>query len=214
MTTFATEGTLPAGRPAAGFDPARIRMPMPIRTPRLLIRSVMPGDGAEMAAAKRETLDRLNPWLPFAAHAPDDTENETTAREFYDKFLRREDAMLVGIEHATGRLVAWGGLHFVSWPERIFSSGYWVRRSAHGKGYATEMNNAILRYAFCVLNARRMEIFHADGNIASESVIRRLGYTYEGTGPGESHLNNGAIVPRHRYARANIENLPELNVKW
>ncbi len=198
----------------ANFDFSRIAIPMPIITPRLSIRPVMPGDGAEMAAAKRETLDRLNPWLPFAAHAQNDAENEATAREFFEKFLRREDFMLVGIERATNRMVVWGGLHPLDWTARRFSSGYWTRRSAHGKGYATEMNNAILRYAFSALNARRMEISHADGNLASESVIRRLGYAYEGRIPGASKLNNGTFVDRHAYARTNTHDLPELRVRW
>ena len=194
--------------------PNIIDMPMPILTPRLLIRPVMPGDGAALTEAKLETLDRLNPWLPFAARTPTVAEDEETVRIFYKKYLTREDFMLAALDRRTGRLIGCGGLHPLNWPERVFSSGYWVRKSEHGRRYASEINNAIIRYAFNRLDARRMEIFHAEGNVASESIIRRLGYVLDHILPKGSTLTDGTSVDKHGYVRLNADNLPPLDVRW
>jgi hypothetical protein len=47
-------------------NPVLIDMPMPIMTPRLMIRPVMPGDGAPIHEAKMESWDQLRLWMPWA----------------------------------------------------------------------------------------------------------------------------------------------------
>ena len=39
--------------------------PERFETERLLIRSPMPGDGSELYAAVRESMDELLPWMPW-----------------------------------------------------------------------------------------------------------------------------------------------------
>ena len=46
-------------------SPILIDIPMPIRTPRLVIRNILPGDGEQVQAAKNETWDILKKWMPF-----------------------------------------------------------------------------------------------------------------------------------------------------
>jgi hypothetical protein len=42
-------------------------VPIPITTPRLILRPPQSGDGAELTRAVRETWDSLNRWMPWAA---------------------------------------------------------------------------------------------------------------------------------------------------
>ena len=189
-------------------------IPMPIETPRLILRPVQTGDGAAITEAKRETWDQLTQWMPWAKgeHSPD--ADEVWARKNHAQFILRENFALVGIEKDTGRHVIWTGLHRFDWHKRRFEIGYWVRASAQGKGYATESTNALIRYAFNALSARRVEITHADGNERSQNVIEKLSFQKEAEKALDLELPNGTFVTRHDYVRLNTDGLPPLDVRW
>lgn len=191
-----------------------IDVPMPIITPRLLLRAAAPGDGAALNEAKRESLNELVRWMPWAKTPSTVDDDEATARENAAKFILREDLMMLIFERDTGRLVGGTGLHRFDWDKRHFEIGYWIRTSAHGKGYATESTNALLRFAFNALSAKRVEITHADGNDASAAVIRKLGFVKEGIMREATQLPDGRLVDSHVYSRLNLDNLPALDVRW
>ena len=191
-----------------------IDVPMPIETPRLVIRPVMPNDGAVMSEAATETLDDLKKWMIWVNEGTDPDHMETVARKGYAKFILREDIFLTGIEKATGRHVLWTGLHRFDWTTRRFNIGYWVSKSAQGKGYATEAANALTRYAFNALAARHVVIEHAQGNEASRHIIDKLGFVKEGVLGGDIALPDGTFAARHVYARTDDKGLPPLAVKW
>jgi RimJ/RimL family protein N-acetyltransferase len=189
-------------------------LPLPIETPRLILRAVAAGDGAAIHEAKIETWDDLHKWMLWAKTLETVEETEAMAREHAAKFLAREDLMILAFEKATSKLVVSTGLHVTSWEARNFAIGYWTRKSAHGKGYATEVTNALLRYAFNVLSAERVGIVHADGNEASAAVIRKLGFEKEGILRRNTLLPDGTLVDSHVYSRLNLDNLPALDVRW
>lgn len=191
-----------------------ILMDMPIETPRLTLRPVMPGDGAVMFEAKAETFEMLHQWMPWAKELGSADDMETVVRESYAKFIRREDVMIAGFEKDTGRFVVGTGLHRFDWHIRRFEIGYWVRKSAQGHGYATEAANALTRYAFMQLAARAVSIEHADGNDRSRRVIEKLGFEKEGVIRQAIALPGGDVTDIHIYSRLDIQGLPELDVKW
>jgi hypothetical protein len=45
--------------------PILMDFPESFETERLLIRSPLPGDGHELHAAVRESIDELTPWMPW-----------------------------------------------------------------------------------------------------------------------------------------------------
>src|SRR5687767_4856251 len=78
------------------------------------------------------------------------------------------------IERATGQRV---GFHLVNniQGETILQIGYGLIRPAWGKGYATEMAAAVLRYGFVDLKLPRIAgITHID-NVASQQVLLKVG---------------------------------------
>lgn len=196
--------------------PILIDIPMPIVTPRLLLRPVMPGDGAALNEAQGETWEQLHRWMPWAnaPEPPTVDESEEVVRRACARFILREDMMMVGIERETDRHAIYTGLHRFDWRLRNFKIGYWVRQSAQGNGYATESANALTRYAFGALDARRVEISHAEGNDASRAVIQRLGFNHEATMPSRHLLPDGRVVADLRYARLTTDGLPDLDVSW
>lgn len=196
------------------FKPILIDLPMPIETPRLILRPAMPGDGPALHEAKAETFDQLHQWMPWAKEMSTVEEDEITVREAYAKFIRREDLMLFAFEKDTGRFIAGTGLHRFDWAVRRFEIGYWVRTSAQRKGYATEISNALTRYAFTQLNAKAVCIGHAAGNDKSCGVIEKLGFALEGVMKNETSLPDGTVLDSYIYGRTNMDELPNLAVTW
>lgn len=196
-------------------NPVLFDIPMPIITPRLILRPVQTGDGKAIHEAKKETWQEINQWMPWTKGGIKTAEeDEITARTQHAKFILREDIMILGIERATNIPVVFTGLHRFDWETRQFEIGYWVRKSAHNKGYATESTNALLRYAFDELNATRVAITHAQGNKPSARVIEKLGFKQEGIKIKAEHLPDGSIVDLHEYARTNLNDLPGIEINW
>ena len=191
-----------------------IDVPMPIVTPRLILRSWQAGDGAAMTEAKAETWDELCRWMPWTDGGQNADMDEVHAREAQAKFILREDLSMIGLEKETGRPVIWTGLHRFDWNLRRFEIGYWVRQSAQRQGYATETVNALIRYAFNALAARRVEISHEINNGNSRGVIEKLSFTAEGVLKNAMQLPGGKIGDECRYVRLDANNLPPLDVKW
>lgn len=147
---------------AAPMSPVLIDVPMPIHTPRLVIRPMQPGDGEATSAAVVETWDDRHRWMIWAENLHDNTpeKQEIRTRQVMAQYTLREELNLVGLEQATGLPVIWCGFHNIDWTARQCETGYWVRKCAQGRGFATEATNALRRYAFtpsaCGVWASRM----------------------------------------------------------
>lgn len=197
------------------INPLLIDIPVPIETDRLIIRPPRAGDGPAVSSAKKETRDDLRRWMAWAAS--DDMEVDTTEavmRRASANFIMRTDLMMMALERASGLPVVFSGLTRMDWHSRTFEIGYWARTSARGRGYVTETANALTRFAFKALAARKVIITHAEGNEASAAVIHRLGYPLEVVERYGSTLPDGKVVDQHRYARFDTDGLPPLDVKW
>lgn len=195
-------------------DPILLDIPMPIRTPRLIIRNVLPHDGAAMHAVKAETWDELCKWMPWTKEGLGTVDDaEKVIRQNHAKFILRDDMMMMAFDD-TGRLVAMTGLHRFDWTFRRFEIGYYVRTSEMGKGYATEIANALTQFAFGALNARRVEICAATENAASRRVIEKLGFDLEYVSQADALLPDGSVTGHAQYVRYDVANLPALDVTW
>ncbi len=89
-----------------------------------------------------------------------------------------------------------------------------MRKSAQGRGFATESTNALLRFAFGALGMRRVGLTHAEGNERSRRVAEKLGFRAEGVQRGASLLPGGRIADKRVYARFDTLGLPPLDVQW
>lgn len=196
------------------INPVLIDIPMPIETPRLIIRNVLPGDGAAIYAAKSDSFDELKKWMPWAKELGTAEDAEIVARDLHAKFITREDLMMLGFSREDGRMVVSSGLHRMDWDLRIFEIGYWVRTPDTGKGYAAEAANALIRYAFNALSASKVTIAHAGANHASRRVIEKLGFEHEGIFRNDKRLPDGTVTDHYWYARFDTKGLPQLDIRW
>jgi RimJ/RimL family protein N-acetyltransferase len=195
-------------------DPVLLDIPMPIRTPRLLLRPPQAGDGAMMHEAKKETRDILSRWMLWAKEDADENECEAIVRKAHASFILRTDMMIFGFEKVSGEFLLSCGLHRLDWNIRRFEIGYWVRKNVQGQGYATECANALTRYAFEVLNANAVSIEVAEGNDASMAVVEKLGFEKEGIKKKSNMLPSGEIVDHHLWSCTRTDILPSLTVNW
>jgi ribosomal-protein-alanine N-acetyltransferase len=75
--------------------------------------------------------------------------------------------------------------------------GYSVDEASQGRGYATACAEAVVRYAFDVLNLHRLETSYNPINAPSGRVLRKLGFVVEGYARDYLRINgnwNDAIL--------------------
>lgn len=155
--------------------------PESFESDRLTIRAPRAGDGPEMNAAVEETFDDLKPWMPWARQMPTLEESEIYVRRAQCEFLAREDLVLLLFLKGTNTLVGGSGLHRIDWDIPKFEIGYWCRKRFQGQGYITESTEAIAKFAFETLGAKRVEIRCDLKNVRSQRIPDSLGFKLEGT---------------------------------
>ena len=175
------------------MDALLLDFPESFESDRLTIRAPRPGDGPEMNAAVQETFDDLKAWLPWAKQMPTLEESETYVRRAQCQFLAREDLTLFLFLKGADTLVGASGLHRVNWDIPKFEIGYWCRKRFQGQGYITESTEAIAKFAFETLGAKRVEIRCDPKNVRSRFIPDRLGFTLEGTLRNESLSASGEL---------------------
>lgn len=154
--------------------------PHSFETERLIIRLPLPGDGLEIYEAMIESLDILQPWMPWAQQIPTKDAIEASVRKAHCEFLERTDLRFHLYEKQTKIFVGSSGLHEINWNIPKFEIGYWCRKSFTGKGYITESVRGLTVFAFQVFHASRLEIRCEEGNVKSRKVAERLNYQLEG----------------------------------
>jgi RimJ/RimL family protein N-acetyltransferase len=108
--------------------------------------------------------------------------NETLPRflHYYERFAGF--GFWAAIEKSTGQFLGWFEFRPPegSGPDKV-ELGYRLRKSAWGKGYATEGSRALIRKGFIELGVRRVVASTMTVNIASRRVMEKAGLTLERT---------------------------------
>jgi RimJ/RimL family protein N-acetyltransferase len=155
--------------------------PYRIETPRLVLRCPEVADVRAVHEGLLESLDALRPWMPWAAGEPVSLDDRIRVIQgMRAGFDRGEDFAFMAYDAATGGFVGGMGLHPRVGPGGL-ELGYWIRRTAQGRGLAGEGAGALLRAAFEHMNADRVEIRIEPSNTASQRVVAKLGIPREVT---------------------------------
>lgn len=120
--------------------------------------------------------------MRFVGHGAHRTmaETATALRTYGDVLERRGYSFLAVTERAGGALIGDGGLHPLGGTGPDVELGYTLARGAWGKGYATELGQALVEYAFTVLRVPRVVAQVELANTASRRVLAKLGMTERG----------------------------------
>src|ERR687895_512921 len=166
-------------------SPILLDIPESFETERLLIRSPLPGDGHELHAAVRESMEELTAWMTWPREHRTVDDSEASSRRARVAFLQRSELRLHLYLRGTHTLVGSSGLQGIDWEVPKFEIGYWCRTRFTARGYITEAVLGITAFAFDALGARRIEIRCDSRNHPSVRVAQRAGFELE----GELHNN-------------------------
>ena len=195
--------------------PILIDLPMPLLTPRLRLEPPKLGDGKAINDAVLSNIENIAKWMPWASPPPGVDESEEYARVAMAEFIQRKILAILIWDQQTGELLGSSGFHNINWEVPSFEIGYWIRGNAIGQGFIMETVNALTRYAFQTLGARRVAIHCDKDNHKSRAVPEKLGFDLEGV------LRNNALkvdsrTPRDTlvFSRVDLVGLPPLEVHW
>jgi RimJ/RimL family protein N-acetyltransferase len=149
-----------------------------LETERLLLRRFTESDVANLhdLHGDPEVMRFVNGGRPV----PRDVTREETLPRFLRAYERFEGfGVWATIERSTGEFVGWFEFYprKDTVPEEV-ELGYRLRRSAWGKGFATEGSRALIRKGFTELGVRRVVAETMAVNTASRRVMEKSGLTY------------------------------------
>ena len=200
---------------ARAVEAAFVAVPVPIRTPRLVLRPPRAGDGAALADAMVESYDALHPWFHQAmAERRIETSTvwqEVVACRFQAQFAARERLPFLAW---SGEILAAFAELKPDWRVGRMRLSYWVRSSMTQRGIGAEAVNALSRFAFGALKARLVTVGHAEPNAASARLIASLGFEPIARQPLGHEMPDGTLVDGLGYVLSGPDRLPDLAVSW
>lgn len=145
----------------------------------VLLRPHRPDDAEEIYAAVLESFETLSEWMPWCH--PGYSIEETRAWIEHCGIARaRGSEFHFVIEDASGAFLGTCGLNQLRAEHQMANLGYWVRKSASGRGVATRAVRRLAEFAFRETELVRLEIVVALANFASLRVAEKSGAIREG----------------------------------
>ena len=146
----------------------------------LVLRAACCDDAPAMAAAVRESLIELQPWMDWASEAFDEVAAGRWLH-FVELGWEHASAFHFAITEAkTGRFIGSCGLDGIDQKDGRCNLGYWIRTGCTRQGLASRAVKLAGRFAFETLELVRIEIVIAAGNLASQRAAQKAGAHYEG----------------------------------
>jgi RimJ/RimL family protein N-acetyltransferase len=164
MRALPSEGTLRLSFPEEG---------LPLDD--LLVRLPRPGDEDAVAAAFAD-------WeLREAGNLPELSRDELVEAlpHLGDLVASGRLAPVVVVDVGSGEILGGGTLHHLDAERGVLEIGYWLYPHARGRGIATRLARALGEHAFS-LGVARVAAYVNVGNVESERVLERAGFTREG----------------------------------
>jgi RimJ/RimL family protein N-acetyltransferase len=181
--------------------PILLDIPDRLQTDRLELRAVMSGVGAHINRAVVESHAELSAWMPWANPCPSPEDTEIWCRGAHADFIRRETLPYHLYLKGTETFVGTSSIFNINWKVPSCEIGYWMHTPHTGKGYMTEGARALVRLAFEVIKAERVQIRCDDLNPRSAAVAERLGFVLEGIRRRDSRDPRGELRDTRVYAK-------------
>lgn len=178
------------------MTPAYQILPL-ILTKRLELRVLCEDHASAMMEARIESFEQLKKWDIFVPEPSADMINLADemrmCRWRIDRLKQRESIFYSLFRSDDRRFIGCCSLTHCDWQARRAMIGFWIRSSETGKGYATEAATTVLDYGQQQLGLAIYSM-HAQGNINSQAVLKRLGFHETSVKRLEHKLPDGRIV--------------------
>ena len=171
-------------------------MEIMIETENLVLRSFREEDAP--ALYENHLDDEVRKWFPNECYA--DPEEALDAIRFFSECVRggRLPFVLGAELKATGELVGDTGLSEVEGKPEDTEIGYCIGKKYRGRGYASELLEAMTGFAFSRFGVRAVFGRVVHGNTASVRVLEKCGYQFlkEEFGAEDDPYGRGMLVYR------------------
>jgi ribosomal-protein-serine acetyltransferase len=198
------------------MKPILLNFPVPIITPRLILRPPQIGDGRMLNEAVLESFDVLNKFMPWAKEKPSVNDSEEYVRQAAANWILKKNdepyLPLFIIDKKTNAFIGATGFHHYDWEVPSVEIGYWIRSSCSGQGFMTEAVNAQTQFAFKELKMKRLTITCEIDNIQSKKIPERLGYQLESTIKSNRVNSEGKISDTLVFTRFGLDGLSDLTI--
>lgn len=196
--------------------PILLNLPISIETPRLILRPPQAGDGEKIHQMLKSGYEDYATWLGWSKDLPNVLSLEKEARIHRAQWILREDMRLLMIDKMTGEFLGRLGIPSMisAWDVPMIGISYICAGFARGKGYVTEGVNALTRFAFEHIGAKKVQITCDTLNQKSMNVPKRLNFIHESTNHGIFPSTSQSIGEFYIYACFDPKTLPDLEVKW
>ncbi|MBV8490905.1 MAG: GNAT family N-acetyltransferase [Candidatus Eremiobacteraeota bacterium] len=165
-----------------------------LTTARLTLRIAGPSDAERCVRFSRENADFLKPWEPPLVPALLDPDAVREMRVKAVNQARSGTAYSFAIFPGSGDedVPIAGWVEFTNVVRGVFQScamGYKLDRMMQGHGYMTEATRAGIDYLFNEQHLHRVSAAYMPHNQRSAAVLRRLGFSIEGTAKSYLFIN-------------------------
>lgn len=148
-----------------------------IETPRLTLRGMRVSDAEDMFAyAQREDVTRYLTWEPH----PDLHHTKEYLTYIGQRYRTGDFFDWAVVCREDGHMIGTCGFTKFDFPSDSAEIGYVLNPAYHGKGYATEAVEAVLKFGFERLSLHRIEARFMQENTPSLRLMQRVGMTLEG----------------------------------
>lgn len=175
-----------------------------IETDRCVVRCFELADARALHDVLAADAGHLARWLAWARDEPQPLHvHLQLVRAFRRRFDGDEDYAYGVFDAGDGVLLGSVSLHPVPGEPGAWSLGYWIAREHGGRGLATEAAGALVRCAFEVERAARVEIHCDASNARSRALAARLGFRLDaelrerGHAPGEARAVHSLLASEH-----------------
>jgi ribosomal-protein-alanine N-acetyltransferase len=151
--------------------------PITLTTPRLVLRPLRDEDAHELFAIWSDA-DTMR-YFSFPAMTCPEQATDRVARKLRTS-ANGQDLICVLELRATGEVLGDCALFHADEQCRRAEIGFSLQRKHWGSGYMSEAASALIEHAFSTLNLRRIEADIDPRNVASASLLERLGFVREG----------------------------------
>lgn len=149
-----------------------------LKTERLLLRQIQPEDAEALFATFSD-----EEVMEFYGHLPHRSldDSRELIRQQQAWYARREGIRWGITRRGYDTVIGSCGFYLFDESFHRAETGYELSRAFWSQGIMTEAMSAIITYAFTELNLHRIEAVVDDVNERSKGLLRKLGFTHEGT---------------------------------
>lgn len=176
------------------FDFAAIPI---LETERLRLRPLTEADAPEIIRLFSDA--RVLAYLDLDPPCDTTERAEAMIRWMNDGFAHRGGARWgITLRGSDDRILGTCGFHEYKPKDRRVDIGYDLMPEYWGKGYVTEAARELVRWCFAALDLHRVQADLTEGNLGSQRVLEKLGFTHEGTWR-ENCFEHGHFVSLKQY---------------